>query len=79
MEQLQELLRLEGRNIDIEGSIVPQMREIAMHAFSAALPTMASGSVNYCFELMGLDFMIGDDGQVLVLLIGDHCKCLGDG
>jgi hypothetical protein len=64
MEQLQELLRLEGRDIDVEGSIVPQMHEVAVHAFSAALPTMASGSVNYCFELMGLDFMIGDDGKV---------------
>lgn len=64
MQQLQDALAAEGRAIDVQGSVVPHMRDAAAHAFTAAYPAMASSSVSSCFELMGLDFMIDDCGQV---------------
>jgi hypothetical protein len=64
MCQLQVALEQQGDFVDVEKEILPQMRSAASHVFSAALPAMQSSSVSYCFELFGLDFMIGEDKQV---------------
>ena len=67
LHQLQAALVSEGHRIDVQGSIVPQMRDITAHAFTAAYPAMSGSAVSSCFELMGLDFMIDESGQVRAL------------
>ena len=64
MAQLQVALATEGHAVSVAADIEPQMRAIAAHVFSAGLGSMQLGSVNFCFELFGLDFMIDDAMQV---------------
>ena len=64
MQQLQRILTEQGHKIDVENELYPQMRQAASHVFSAALAAMTSAQLNHCFELFGLDFMIGQDKQV---------------
>jgi Tubulin-tyrosine ligase family len=63
LEELQAVLRQQGSDIDVSNDILPQMREATRQVFSATLKSLNTSNASYCFELMGLDFMVGSNKQ----------------
>ncbi len=53
-----------GPSIDVQGKVVPAMRECARHVFGMAVPRLNPRRFSFCWELLGLDFMIDARGQV---------------
>ena len=71
-EQLQALLDArplpDGTTLSVELDIWPRMRTIVAHTFACVIPLFASApSRGHSFELYGLDFMVTDDGGVLLI------------
>jgi hypothetical protein len=66
LRQFQDILEQQGEAINVETDLLPQMRDAASHVFSATLPSLNSQSLNNCFELFGLDFMVNQNGKVWV-------------
>ncbi|KAK9814231.1 hypothetical protein WJX72_002606 [[Myrmecia] bisecta] len=64
MEDLQRVL---GDKVDVQGDIVPQMWECAKHVFSAVLSKLNPKQHQHCFELFGLDFMIDEANRVYLI------------
>lgn len=50
--------------IDIQGRVLPAMREAVRHVFGMALPRLNPRGLSFCWELLGMDFMIDRQGQV---------------
>jgi Tubulin-tyrosine ligase family len=67
LEELQAVLKQQGSDIDVSCDILPQMREATRRVFSATLKSLNTSNASYCFELMGLDFMVGSNKQARVL------------
>jgi hypothetical protein len=44
--------------------MVPAMREAVRHVFGMALPRLNPRGLSFCWELLGMDFMIDRAGQV---------------
>ena len=53
-----------GDCIDICGAVWPQMRECVSRLFGLVAPKLNPRKLRHCFELLGLDFMIDQQGQV---------------
>lgn len=71
-EQLQALLDArplpDGTTLSVQLDIWPRMRTIVAHTFACVIPLFASApSRGHSFELYGLDFMVTDDGAVLLI------------
>jgi len=66
MEQLQAAL---GPGYDLQGRVWPVMREAVAAVFGAALPRMNPRNLQFCWELLGLDFMIDEEGQAYLIEI----------
>lgn len=64
MAQLQAAL---GPHIDIQRSVWPAMREAVAYVFGAALPRLNPRNLQFCWELLGLDFMIDAAGQTTLI------------
>lgn len=67
MAALQTVLDQQGAGIDVQGEVYPAMKEAAQHVFSAVSPSLNPQNTQYCFELMGLDFMVDKSKQVRYL------------
>ena len=71
-EQLQALLDArplpDGTTLSVQLDLWPRMRTIIAHTFACVIPLFASApSRGHSFELYGLDFMVTDDGAVLLI------------
>ena len=71
-EQLQALFDArplpDGTTLSVQLDIWPRMRTIVAHTFACVTPLFASApSRGHSFELYGLDFMVTDDGAVLLI------------
>eukprot|EP00964_Phaeocystis_antarctica_P002183 scaffold1135_cov53-Phaeocystis_antarctica.AAC.8 len=71
-EQLQALFDArplpDGTTLSVQLDIWPRMRTIVAHTFACVIPLFASApSRGHSFELYGLDFMVTDDGAVLLI------------
>ncbi len=53
-----------GNAYDIHGSVRNQMRECVKQLFNHVRNKLNPRNLNHCFELLGLDFMIDNKGQV---------------
>ena len=53
-----------GPSIDMQGSVRPQMHECVRQLFGQVAGKLNPRGLRHCFELLGLDFMIDEKGQV---------------
>ncbi len=61
---LEELQAALGASVDIRGSVWPQVRECVRQLFGHTVNKLNPKDLRFCFELLGLDFMIDAKGQV---------------
>ena len=70
------LLHSRGHTKRRHPQVWPQMRTAVQELFGMALPKMNPRRLQYCFELLGLDFMIDEQGQVCVCVCASVCACV---
>eukprot|EP01023_Acetabularia_acetabulum_P067937 TRINITY_DN949_c1_g1_i1.p1 TRINITY_DN949_c1_g1~~TRINITY_DN949_c1_g1_i1.p1 ORF type:complete len:400 (+),score=36.77 TRINITY_DN949_c1_g1_i1:171-1370(+) len=72
LQQLQQAL---GSSIDVEGNIVPQMKSIIRQVMGTTLSKLNPRFQDYSFELYGVDFIIDENSNVVLLEI-NTCPAL---
>jgi hypothetical protein len=53
----------------MQKGVVPQMKACLACVFGHVITKLNPSSINYCFELFGIDFMLDDQGQAYLIEI----------
>eukprot|EP00241_Pyramimonas_parkeae_P010175 CAMPEP_0114262996 /NCGR_PEP_ID=MMETSP0058-20121206/22193_1 /TAXON_ID=36894 /ORGANISM="Pyramimonas parkeae, CCMP726" /LENGTH=236 /DNA_ID=CAMNT_0001379085 /DNA_START=631 /DNA_END=1338 /DNA_ORIENTATION=+ len=64
-DEFREILKAHGKSFDDD--IYPQMMEATRHVFRSAIDKLNPRRVDYCFELMGMDFMLDSSFKVWLI------------
>eukprot|EP00933_Yihiella_yeosuensis_P050700 TRINITY_DN48498_c0_g1_i1.p1 TRINITY_DN48498_c0_g1~~TRINITY_DN48498_c0_g1_i1.p1 ORF type:complete len:775 (-),score=100.73 TRINITY_DN48498_c0_g1_i1:113-2227(-) len=67
--------------LSVEGTVVPQMRNLMADTIKAAGERLNPRNIDYCFEVFGFDFMVDASGRVWLIEVNTnpcltHCNAL---